>query len=188
MKNQITLAALIVPLICCLTSCETIAEPGSSGTPAAITSSYELGIAKGRADGAGGLSRTPGRHEALYSQADRDDFFRGYEAGYNEGMKATAPGASASESYGQPLSAVNGQGSVTILEGNRTVSVCRTASPNIEQTKFINEQQQIVIKSRGNHGPATVELFSTSNGAQQGKVMAYDIKNGKPAWAAGMGE
>ena len=90
--------------------------------------------------------------------------------------------------YGQPYRASVGQGSVTILEGPRRVSTCYTASPNVENSRFINEQQQIVVKSRGNHGPATVQLFDTSTGRQQGRVMAYEVRGGYPSWAAGMGE
>lgn len=90
--------------------------------------------------------------------------------------------------YGQPLTATAGMGSVTIREGARTVAVCYTASPNVEETRFINEQEQIVVKSRGNHGPATVQLFNSRTGAQQGRVMAYEVRGGFPAWAAGMGE
>jgi hypothetical protein len=58
----------------------------------------------------------------------------------------------------------------------------------VEETRFISEQDQIVVKSRGNHGPATVQLFNTRTGAQQGSVMAYEVRGGFPAWAAGMGE
>ena len=68
------------------------------------------------------------------------------------------------------------------------MAVCSTASPNVEETKFITEQQEIVVKSRGNHGPATVQLFDTKSGKEKGRVMAYEIRGGKPAWAAGMGE
>jgi len=158
---------------------------GGSSQPAAPSAGYELGRTKGYQDGLSGLSRTPDRHAAEFPVADRADFLRGYEDGYNQGIK---PGAKPPASFGQPLTAVNGQGSVTIMEGDRTVTVCRTASPNIEQTRFINEQQQIVVKSRGNHGPATVQLFDARKGTEQGKVMAYAIQDGQPPWAQGMGD
>lgn len=90
--------------------------------------------------------------------------------------------------YGQPLTSINGQGTVTIMEGNRLLSVCRTASPNIEQTRWHQEQQQIVVKSRGNHGPATVQLFDSRSGRQLGTVKAYELANGGPSWAAGMAD
>jgi hypothetical protein len=99
-----------------------------------------------------------------------------------QGQQPTAP------AYGQPLTATQAVGSVTIREGDRVVATCYTASPNVEQTRFINEQQQIVVKSRGNHGPATVQLFNSRTGSQEGSVMAYEVRNGFPAWAAGMGE
>ncbi len=168
-----------------LTLCFTVALAADSATPpvSSAQSGYDLGFAKGQEDGRGGLSRTPDRYESLYSQADRAEFFRGYEAGYNQGIKIPAR-----KSYGQPLTAVKGKGKVTIKEGSRTVAVCSTASPNVEETRFITEQEEIVVKSRGNHGPATVQLFDTRNGKEKGRVMAYDIRGGKPAWAAGMGE
>lgn len=68
------------------------------------------------------------------------------------------------------------------------MSVCNTAAPNIEQARFFNEQEQVVVKSRGNHGPATVRLFNSRTGAEPGRVFACAIQNGQPAWTAGMGE
>lgn len=90
-------------------------------------------------------------------------------------------------SYGAPLTAEKGPGSVTIREGDRTLTSFRTASPNVEQTRWYAEQEQIVVKSRGNHGPATVELFNSRNGRKLGSVMAYQAANG-PAWARSMAE
>lgn len=90
--------------------------------------------------------------------------------------------------FSQQLTAIRGQFMVTIMEGCRRLSVCRTASPNIEETRWHRGQQQIVVKSRGNHGPATVQLFDTRSGRLEGSVMAYEIANGRPAWARGMGE
>ena len=96
--------------------------------------------------------------------------------------------AASSASYGQPLTVVKGQGQVTIMEGNRTVSTISTASPNIEQTRWYQEQEQIVVKSRGNHGPATVQLFNSRTGRQLGTVKAYELAQGGPTWAAGMAD
>lgn len=90
--------------------------------------------------------------------------------------------------FSQPLTSVNGQGTVVIMEGSKRLSVCNTASPNIEQTRWHQEQEQIVVKSRGNHGPATVQLFDSRSGRQLGTVMAYELANGGPAWAAGMAD
>lgn len=181
MKTIRLLALLAIPLALCFT----VSHAADNATPpvSSAKSGYDLGFAKGQEDGRGGLSRTPDRYGSLYSQADRAEFFRGYEAGYNQGIKVPA-----SKSYGQPLTTVKGKGKVTIKEGSRTVAVCSTASPNVEETKFITEQQEIVVKSRGNHGPATVQLFDTKSGKETGRVMAYEIRGGKPAWAAGMGE
>jgi hypothetical protein len=59
---------------------------------------------------------------------------------------------------------------------------------DVEQTRWASEQEQIVVKSRGNHGPATVQLFSSRTGADLGRVQAYEIRDGQPGWVAGMGE
>jgi hypothetical protein len=74
------------------------------------------------------------------------------------------------------------------MEGSRRASVCRTASPNIEKTRWHRGQEQIFVKSRGNHGPATVQLFDSRSGRQLGTVMAYELANGGPDWARGMAE
>ncbi|MEP4077755.1 hypothetical protein [Haloferula sp.] len=89
MKTLVTTLLLMAfPIFLSLTSCAPMGEAGA-GKP---LYGYELGKTKGYQDGHGGLSRTPSRHEVSYSEADRADFFRGYEDGYNEGIK---PGASA---------------------------------------------------------------------------------------------
>lgn len=89
---------------------------------------------------------------------------------------------------GQPLTALTGPGSVTIREGSRTLSSFRTTGPNVEETRWYSGQEQIVVKSRGNHGPATVELFESRSGRKLGTVMAYELAQGGPAWATGMAE
>lgn len=76
------------------------------------------------------------------------------------------------------------QGGIAITRGGVPVSTIRTAMPNVENWKFINGGQQVVTKSRGNHGPASVEMFDTATGAQRDKILAFAIKSGQPAWAA----
>lgn len=102
-------------------------------------------------------------------------------AGSARQVPASAP------SFGQPLTAETGGGSVTIREGSRILTSFRTAAPNVEETRWYAEQEQIVVKSRGNHGPATVELFNSRTGAKLGTVMAYEAAAG-PVWARSMAE
>ncbi len=78
-------------------------------------------------------------------------------------LPGSAPG------FSQPLTAVTGPGSVTIREGSRTLTSFRTAKPNVEQTRWFSEQEQIVVKSRGSHGPAAVQLFDSRTGRQLGQ-------------------
>lgn len=87
------LLSIALPVALVLASCVNVDENGSGETP----SGYALGKTKGYQDGHGGLSRTPARHEASYSEADRVDFLRGYEDGYNEGIKPGAPAPAAEE-------------------------------------------------------------------------------------------
>lgn len=87
-----------------------------------------------------------------------------------------------------PLSAGTSDGIVTIRQNGRVLCTFRADRPNIEDTRWQNNQSQIVVKSRGNHGPAAVQLFDARSGRELGRVMAYDIRGGQPAWAAGMGE
>lgn len=93
MKTIVFILALAATVS--LTSC-VVVEPGADGTtPSAATSSesdagpagWQAGYDKGLSDGQGGLSRTPDRYSYLYSQADRADFLRGYESGYNRGTR-----------------------------------------------------------------------------------------------------
>ena len=101
------------------------------------------------------------------------------------GAATQLPGSA--PSFGQPLTAETGQGSVTIREGSRVLASFQTAKPNVEETRWYSEQEQIVVKSRGNHGPAAVQLFDSRSGRELGNVMAYEAADG-PDWARSMAE
>jgi hypothetical protein len=78
------------------------------------------------------------------------------------------------------------QGRVVVIRGGRILCVLRPAMPNIEQFRLTNHDQQLVVKSRGGHGPSTVELFNLSNGTINDKVLGFAIRKGQPKWAKGM--
>ena len=80
------------------------------------------------------------------------------------------------------------QASVRLLRNEMTVALIRTQLPNVENWKLINGNTEIVVKSRGNHGPAAVELFDTRTGILKDKIMAFAIQDRKPQWAQGFGE
>ena len=61
----------------------------------------------------------------------------------------------------------------------------RTALPNVETWRLTRGDSQIIVKSRGNHGPAMVELFDTTTGMLQDKVMASAILRSGATWAYG---
>ena len=88
----------------------------------------------------------------------------------------------------QQLSADKGAGSVTIRDKGRVVTSIRTAMPNVEETRWHKGKSEIAVKSRGSHGPATVELFNSRTGAKLGTVMAYELASGGPEWARAMAE
>ena len=90
------LLSLLVPITFSLTSC----APTSSASAGNALQGYDLGKTKGYQDGHGGLSRTPSRHAVSYSEADRAEFFRGYEDGYNAGIKPGAAAPVAEENTG----------------------------------------------------------------------------------------
>lgn len=85
----------------------------------------------------------------------------------------------------QPLRVSVLQGQVQVTQGGRTVAILRPALPNVERYKLVNDNREIIIKSRGNHGPAMVEKFHLSNGALNDKVMAFAIRNSGATWAYG---
>jgi hypothetical protein len=100
----------------------------------------------------------------------------------------TGTTASGPEVITQPLSVSTDGGTVTIREGSRTLSSFNAALPNVEETRWYSEQEKIVVKSRGSHGPATVQLFDARSGREEDRVLSYEISNGYPAWGTGMAE
>ena len=80
------------------------------------------------------------------------------------------------------------QAGVRLLRNGMTVCLIRTQLPNVENWKLINGNTEIVIKSRGNHGPAAVERFDTKTGVLKDKIMASAIQDGRPDWAEGFEE
>jgi hypothetical protein len=101
---------------------------------------------------------------------------------YNPASRATQMGAVAEVKVHVE------QSQVRLLRNGKAIAVCRTQLPEIENWKLINGNRQIVVKSRGRHGPAAVELFNVVDGSLADKVMAFAIKNGKPERARGFEE
>jgi hypothetical protein len=77
------------------------------------------------------------------------------------------------------------QGRVRLIRDGRTICSLRPAMPFVEKYKLVNNNEQIIIKSRAKHGPATVELYNISDGSLSDKVLAFAIKKGRPTWAKG---
>jgi hypothetical protein len=147
-------------------------------------SAYRTGYTRGRSDGQSGKSRDLRRYAYEYTPATQSKFAEGYGAAYVNYTRNNVHGDHP-QGYGRKTASV-GQGQVQIMEGGRVVSTLRTASPNVETHQFTSGQSQMVVKSRGNHGPATVELFDTQTGVLRDKVLAFAIENGQPSWARGM--
>lgn len=195
MKKTVTFILSIIAPALSLTSC-VIETDGSnpSYNPSAFAPAdayggdmqvlYNEGYTSGKADAERGKSPNSARYTSGYDFAGKVKFSEGYNNAFrNYTPHNVHPGHP--QGYGAVTAKV-GQGQVSVLQGGQLVSTLRTASPNVEAHHFMSGQQQMVVKSRGDHGPATVELFDTRTGALRGKVLAYAIENGQPAWARGM--
>ena len=145
---------------------------------------YEVGYRIGQDDYHHGHSKHYTRHPDMYDKDTQHNFALGYEHGYDKARNLDRKAESAAAA--RRLVASVKQGRVVITQGGRTVSSLKTAAPNVETYRFTPGQKQIVIKSRGNHGPATVELFDVHSGVLRDKVLAYAIRGGRPSWARGM--
>jgi hypothetical protein len=82
-----------------------------------------------------------------------------------------------------PLDVSVEQAGVRLLRRGMTVCLIRTGLPKVERWEIINRNTEIVIKSRGDRGPAAIELFDTQSGILKAKVMEDAIHNGRPEWA-----
>jgi hypothetical protein len=62
----------------------------------------------------------------------------------------------------------------------------RTGLPNVEETRFLQEdgEKMIAVRSRGDCVPALLELFEVNTGTLRDKVMAFVVEGGKPTSAA----
>jgi hypothetical protein len=76
---------------------------------------------------------------------------------------------------------------VRLLRQGMTICLIRTDLPNVERWEIVNRNTEIIIKSRGDRGPAAVELFDTQSGILKAKVMEHAITDGQPPWASGFG-
>ncbi len=145
---------------------------------------YRDGYNAGRRDAQANRRSNYRSHSSMYGPLTEGVFRNGYVAAYtNYSRYNINPGHP--QGYGR-LTASVGQGQIQVMQNGRVISTIRTASPNVESHHFNKGQSQIVVKSRGNHGPATVQLFDTKTGILRDKVLAFAIQNGQPAWARGM--
>jgi hypothetical protein len=194
-KTTIALA-LLGASFCLFTSCvvETDANGNLRYDPAAFApannyaadqqAAYRSGYGHGRTDGQMNRSQDYRRYSYEYNPSTQYKFSEGYRAGYTNYTRYNVHG-SHPQGYGRMTASV-GQGQVRVMQNGQVISTLRTASPNVESHHFTSGQSQMVVKSRGNHGPATVELFDTKTGVLRDKILAYAIQNGHPSWARGM--
>ena len=86
---------------------------------------------------------------------------------------------------GKTLAAYNGlyiNNHVRVCDHGKVVANLESAKGFIEGWDFTLDGERLVIKSRGAHGPATIELFALRDGLATEAVQAYE-KN-LPDWAA----
>ena len=85
--------------------------------------------------------------------------------------------------YGNPDSyKTRPNGNIVICRRGTVLCRAESALPHVEEWSFTDGGTKFVLKSRGRHGPATVELFETDGGRLLASVPAYN-ENGLPAWA-----
>jgi len=86
------------------------------------------------------------------------------------------------------LRAIPDLGMVAIMEGRDARAICRTAAREVEQVRFVDGQQRLVVKSRNEDGPATIQLFDTATGAEIDRLSATEVRDNPPPWAAGLAD
>jgi hypothetical protein len=85
---------------------------------------------------------------------------------------------------GKTLARYNGlyiNNHLNVCDHGKLVANLESAKGFIEDWDFTKDGEHLVIKSRGAHGPATIELFPVRNGPAADSVQAYE-KN-LPDWA-----
>jgi hypothetical protein len=70
---------------------------------------------------------------------------------------------------------------VNVCDHGKVVANLKSAKGFIEGWDFTKDGEHLVIKSRGAHGPASIELFSLHNGLAMESVQAYEKH--LPDWA-----
>jgi hypothetical protein len=88
-------------------------------------------------------------------------------------------------SDGRTLDSYNGlyiNDHVSVCDHGKVVANLKSAKGFIEGWDFTKDGEHLVIKSRGAHGPASIELFSLHTGLAMESVQAYDKH--LPDWAA----
>ncbi len=73
-------------------------------------------------------------------------------------------------------------GTLVVCRQGRVLCRVESALPHVEGWDFIDGGAKFVLKSRGRHGPAKVELFETETGNLLAMVPAYS-EDGQPKWA-----
>lgn len=72
-------------------------------------------------------------------------------------------------------------GKVSICEKGTVLATVSTTKSFIEQWGFSQDSRHVVVKSRGAHGPATIQLFAIKDGPAEAAVDAYS--ENLPDWA-----
>jgi len=72
---------------------------------------------------------------------------------------------------------------LVIYKGGKTITEFVTSKGIIEDWRFVEGGQQVATKSRGLHGPASVELFDIGARRRLHAMQAFEINDKSPAWA-----
>ena len=83
--------------------------------------------------------------------------------------------------YGNPPNTLAENGRVSICEKGKVLATVSTTKAFIEGWGFAADGRHFVVKSRGAHGPASIQLFAFRDGPAEATVAAY--AENLPDWA-----
>jgi len=89
----------------------------------------------------------------------------------------------AANPYTNPYQARSYPGKLEIFKGDKRVSIILSEKPNIQRWGFIDSGHLLIVKSRGETGPAVFELFDVTTGILRSNFLEHDAQKIWPLWA-----
>jgi hypothetical protein len=102
-------------------------------------------------------------------------------ASYTAQSTKPASGETNEQRFG--MSVEKGNGEVTLYRPNRSPLRIRTEGSLVKEWR-VNSDGSLSVLSHSSGGESVVQNFSPRDGRQRDRVLARDIRDGRPAWAA----